>query len=57
MRVVIKDIVVYFVYVIIIFIISYGNRDPNAYMAKEAMEKAIIFGGVNCEVFPSDDLR
>ena len=28
MKTVIKDIVIYFIYVAIIFVISYGNRDP-----------------------------
>ena len=57
MRIVIRDIIIYFVYIIIIFIISYGNRNPDSYLAKEAMEKAIIYGGTNCDIFPIDDLR
>lgn len=55
MRVVVKDIIVYLIYVSIIMIISYGNRDSNAFLAKEAMEKAIIFGGTNCDIYPTDD--
>ena len=34
MKAVIRDLSVYFVYVSIIFIISYGNRDPNAYLVR-----------------------
>ena len=57
MRTVIRDITIYFVYITIIFIISYGNRDPNAYLQKYAMEQAIVFGGTNCDILPVDDPR
>lgn len=57
MRNVIRDIVIYFVYIIIIIIISYGNRDPNAYLAKSAIESAIVFGDSNCNILPTDDPR
>ena len=35
--------------------ISYGNRDPNAYYEKAALETAVIFGGMTCEIVPDDD--
>ena len=57
MKEVITDLVVYWVYVIIIFMISYGNRDPNAFHEKAALETAVVFGGTTCEVVPSDDPR
>ena len=39
MREVIRDLTVYFVYVAIIFIISYGNRDPDAFRVGIIMNK------------------
>ena len=39
MRIVVRDMIVYFCYIAIILIISYGNRDLNAYLAKAAMQK------------------
>ncbi len=32
MRSVMKNLIIYFFYVAIIFIVSYGNRDPSAFM-------------------------
>ena len=57
MKTVIRDLVIYFFYVAIIFIISYGNRDPAAYLSKSAIESSVIFGGVNCDILPTDDPR
>ena len=45
----------YFVYLAVIFAISYGNRDPNAYFEKYGLETAVIYGGLNCENVPPDD--
>ena len=55
MKTVIRDLVVYLVYIIIIFIISYGNRDPNAFLEKDALQKSVIHGALNCEILPEDD--
>eukprot|EP00095_Tigriopus_kingsejongensis_P009158 maker-scaffold798_size95657-snap-gene-0.28 protein:Tk09158 transcript:maker-scaffold798_size95657-snap-gene-0.28-mRNA-1 annotation:"polycystic kidney disease protein 1-like 2-like" len=57
MKLVIRDLIIYFFYVAIIFIISYGNRDPSAYLSKQSLESSIIFGGLNCEIYPTDDPR
>ncbi|XP_059084074.1 uncharacterized protein LOC131881274 [Tigriopus californicus] len=57
MKIVIRDLIIYFFYVAIIFIISYGNRDPSAYLSKQSLEASIIFGGLNCDIFPTDDPR
>ena len=57
MKTVIRDLVIYFIYMSIVYIISYGNRDPNAFLSKQAIESAIIFGGVNCDILPTDDPR
>ena len=57
MKTVLRDLVIYFFYVAIIFIISYGNRDPDAYLSKSAIESSVIFGGVNCDILPTDDPR
>jgi hypothetical protein len=57
MNTVIRDIAIYLIYISIIFIISYGNRDPNAYLEKSALEQAIVFGGSNCDILPTDDPR
>ena len=46
---------VYLIYIIIIFIISYGNRDPNAFLEKDALQKSVIHGALNCEILPEDD--
>jgi hypothetical protein len=34
MNTTVKDIAIYFIYIVIVFIISYGNRDPNSYLVK-----------------------
>lgn len=57
MKNVIRDLVIYFIYVAIVYIISYGNRDPNAFLSKQAVESAVIFGGLNCDILPTDDPR
>ena len=38
MNLVLKELALYSVYLVIIFLISYGTRDPNAYLQKEALE-------------------
>ena len=57
MRTVIRDIIIYTVYIVIIFIISYGKRETAAYHMKEYIERAIVFGGINCDIYPIDDPR
>ena len=57
MKTVIRDLAIYFIYVSIIFIIGYGNRDPNAFRCKSSMESAVIHGGLNCDILPNDDPR
>ncbi len=51
----IKDMVAYFFYLAIIMIICYGSRDNNSFRQKTAIERALIYGGMNCEILPSDD--
>ena len=46
MKAVLREMVTYFVYVGIVMIIAYGNRDANAFLQKQALERAIIFGGI-----------
>ena len=55
MKTVIKELSIYFIYVVIIFIISYGNRDPDAFRQKEAVERAVVNGDLNCGILPEDD--
>ena len=45
MKAVLREMVTYFTYVMIVCIIAYGNRDANTYLQKKAVETAIIFGG------------
>lgn len=47
----------YAFYMLIVLIITYGNRDKHAYLQKGALETAIVFGGTVCETVPSDDPR
>ena len=55
MKDLLRNMAVYFIYVIIVFVICYGNRDPNAYREKLALEQSIIYGGTHCETVPDDD--
>ena len=57
MKQLLSDILVYICYVMIVFIISYGNRDFNSFLQKEALQTAVIHGGLTCEIVPSDDPR
>lgn len=57
MKTVIRDITIYFCYVAIIFVISYGERDAQAFLAKTSMESEVVFGGLNCDILPTDDPR
>ena len=57
MKQLLRDILVYICYVMIVFIISYGNRDFNAFLQKEALQTAVIHGELTCEIVPSDDPR
>ena len=38
MNLVVKELALYSIYLVIITCISYGTRDPNAYLQKEALE-------------------
>ena len=38
MNLVVKELVLYSIYLVIISLISYGTRDPNAFLQKEALE-------------------
>jgi hypothetical protein len=42
MKELLRNLAIYFVYVAIVFIISYGNRDPNAYREKLALQQVTI---------------
>ena len=57
MKSVLRDIVTYLIYIGIILIIVYLERDQNLFLQKQALETAVIFGGVNCEIVPDDDPR
>lgn len=57
MKQVLRDIMVYAIYVTIIFIICYGNRDFNAFLQKEVLQTAVVHGGLNCGVGQEDDPR
>jgi hypothetical protein len=52
MKTVIKEMLVYFTYLGIIMLISYGSRDSDSYRQKTAIEKALIYGGMNCDILP-----
>ena len=51
MKAVLREMVTYFTYVMIVCIIAYGNRDANTYLQKKAVETAIIFGGMYLFLF------
>jgi len=51
----VKDIVIYFFYIAVVFLISYGNRDPNAYLMKDALAQSAVHGALNCGILPTDD--
>lgn len=74
MRTLFKDMAIYIIYVIVIFMVSYGNRywvnnntnkqtvpwwihcrDPNAFLAKDAIQQAVVHGALNCGILPEDD--
>ena len=57
MNTVIKDMLQYFIYLAIIMVISYGTRSPVAYYQRSALERSMIFAGMNCDILPEDDLR
>ena len=57
MKFVLREMVTYFLYLGIIWIIAYGNRDADLYLQKQQMETAIVFGGTTCEIVPDDDPR
>ena len=44
MKAVLREMVTYFIYVSIIFMLAYGNRDFSLYLQKQQLETAIIFG-------------
>jgi hypothetical protein len=48
MNQVITDIVVYMVYLFIVFKISFGNRDINAYPMKTNLLNTLVHGGILC---------
>ncbi len=57
MKAVLRDMLTYFIYMGLILIIAYGNRDFNLFLQKSSLETAIVFGGTTCEIVPSDDPR
>ena len=44
MKAVLREMVTYFIYVSIIFMLAYGNRDFNLFLEKQQLETAVIFG-------------
>ena len=57
MKAVLTEMVTYFIYVAIVMIIAYGNRDQYTFLQKQSLETAIVFGGTVCEIVPDDDPR
>lgn len=55
MKTVLRDLTIYLSYVTLVFIISYNNRDANAYREKDALQRAIVHGDLNCGILPEDD--
>jgi|LakMenE01Jun11ns_1017448.scaffolds.fasta_scaffold5173995_1 hypothetical protein len=41
MKELLRNFAVYIIYVVIIFVICYGNKDPNAYREKLALQQVI----------------
>ena len=48
MNTVLMDIMVYLVYMSIVIVISYGNRDPNMYYMKDNLQTTLVHGGLHC---------
>lgn len=48
MNLVITDLVVYLIYLFIVFKISYGNRDSNAYPMKTSLLSTVVHGDILC---------
>ena len=48
MRTLIREIAINVFYIALIFTISYGNRDANAYLEKHALTEAVVHGSLNC---------
>ena len=44
MKAVLNEMVTYFIYVSIIFMLAYGNRDHSLLLQKQQLETTIIFG-------------
>ena len=44
MKAVLNEMVTYFIYVSIIFMLAYGNRDHSLFLQKQQLETTIIFG-------------
>ena len=42
-RSIIRELVSYIIFIVIIYIISIGNRDPNSFMFKQSLERNFIF--------------
>jgi hypothetical protein len=41
---VVRELAGYFFFIVVIYVISYGNRDPNSYRFQELMRKNFITG-------------
>ena len=57
MKALLRDMTIYACYTFIVMVVSYGNRDYNNFLQKEALKTAIIHGGLICGVGPDDDPR
>ena len=57
MKALLRDMAIYACYTIVVLIVSYGNRDYNNFLQKEALKTAVIHGGLICGVGPEDDPR
>ena len=51
MTVILKEIASYLFFLWILIVLSYGNRDPNAYLMKEMIQKTFIDGANSGESF------
>ena len=57
MKALLKDMTIYVCYALVVLIVSYGNRDYNNFLQKEALKTAVIHGGLICGVGQEDDPR
>ena len=52
-----KELTIYLIFIMIVYIISYGNRDPKSFMFKEALENNFVKKNRFDEVIGKSDNR